>query len=150
MLHVFSFSSEIWFRATSVILRLGKAEEGQSRLTGSSDPSATSHITSVQFSRLVMTQNSEKIVVMAIALNQGITIQGETDVVMQRSPRTPAAHPIWEPQIFQTREPTTFELMGMIGDLQRSIADLAYGMSAPPAIISHAGNFMLEKPLLLG
>ncbi|KAF5933759.1 hypothetical protein HYC85_029930 [Camellia sinensis] len=106
--------------------------------------------TSPLFSRLVMTQNLEEIVVMAAALNQGITIQGETDVEVQHPPRSPAARPIWEPQLFQTREPTTFELMGMIGDLQRSMADLAYGMSAPPPTASYVGNFMLEEPPLLG
>ena len=98
----------------------------------------------------MMTQNSEEIVVMAAVLNQGITTQGETDVDMQRPPRSPVAHPIWEPQLFQTREPTTFERMVMIGDLQRSVADLAFGMSAPPSIISHARNLMPEVPPLLG
>ena len=43
-----------------------------------------------------------------------------------------------------------FELMGMIGDLQRSVADLAYGMSAPPPTTSYAGNFIPEEPPLLG
>lgn len=77
-------------------------------------------------------------------------MRSETDVKMQRPPRSPAAHPIWEPQLFQAREPTTFELMGMIGDLQRSVVDLAYGMSVPPPIASYAGNFMPQEPPLLG
>ncbi|KAF5934616.1 hypothetical protein HYC85_030787 [Camellia sinensis] len=97
-----------------------------------------------------MAQNSEEIVVMVAALNQGITLQDETDVEVPHPPRSPAARPIWEPQLFQTREPTTFELMGMIGDLQRSVADLAYGMSAPPPTASYVGNFMPQEPPLLG
>lgn len=40
--------------------------------------------------------------------------------------------------------------MGMIGDLQRSVADLAYGMSASPPTTSFAGNFVPQEPLLLG
>ncbi|GMP69098.1 hypothetical protein CsSME_00028490 [Camellia sinensis var. sinensis] len=71
----------------------------------------TSHITSDQFSGLVMTQNSEEIVVMEASLNQGIIIQGDTD---------------------------------------RSVADLACGMSALPPTTSYAGNFILEEPPLLG
>ena len=77
----------------------------------------------------MMTQSSEEIVVMTAALDQEITLQSETNVEIPHPPRSPAARPIWEPQMFQVREPTTFELMGMIGDLQRSVADLAYGMS---------------------
>lgn len=44
--------SQIQFRAASVFLHLGKAEKGQSRLTGSSDPLVASHITSIQFSSI--------------------------------------------------------------------------------------------------
>ncbi|THG07391.1 hypothetical protein TEA_013110 [Camellia sinensis var. sinensis] len=40
--------------------------------------------------------------------------------------------------------------MGMIGDLQRTVADLAFGLSAPPSTTSYAGNFMPEEPPLLG
>ncbi|KAF5932555.1 hypothetical protein HYC85_028726 [Camellia sinensis] len=97
-----------------------------------------------------MTQNSEEVVVMAAALNQGTTMQGETDIEMHRLSRAPTAYLIWEPQSFQTREPTTFELMEMIGDLQRAVTDLAFGMSAPPSTMSHARNFTPEEPPLLG
>ena len=38
----------------------------------------------------------------------------------------------------------------MIGDLQRSVADLAYGMSASPPTTSYAGSFMPQEPPLLG
>ncbi|KAL7260055.1 hypothetical protein ACSBR1_005839 [Camellia fascicularis] len=123
-----------------------------SHQSGPSDPSVTSQITSVQFGRFVMTQNPEEIVVLAAALShgQGITMQGETDVDMPHPPRSPVARPIWEPQYFQAREPTTFELMGMIGDLQRSVADLTYGMSASPSTTLYVGNFMSQEPPLLG
>ena len=98
----------------------------------------------------MMTQNSEEIVVMAAALDQEIILQDETNVEIPHPPRSPVVHPIWTPQLFQNREPTTFELMGMIGDLQRSVADLAYGMSASPPTASYAGNFMPQEPQLLG
>ena len=65
-----------------------------------------------------MTQNSDEIVVMTATLDQGITLQDETNVDVSHPPRSPDAHPIWTPQLYQAREPTTFELMGMIGDLQ--------------------------------
>ncbi|KAF5932868.1 hypothetical protein HYC85_029039 [Camellia sinensis] len=134
--------------------------QDRKRLTGSSDSLVTnpvhlirqSPVTSPLFSsaKLVMAQNSEEIVVMAATLDQGITLQGYTDGEVPHPPRSPAAYPIWEPQLFQTREPTTFELMGMIGDLQRSVADLACGMSVPPPNASHAGNFIPQEPPLLG
>ena len=88
---------------------------------------------------LMMTQNSEEIVVMTAALDQGITLQSETNIDMSHPPRSPDAHPVWAPQLYQAREPSTFELMGMIGDLQRSVADLAYGMSASPPAAPYAG-----------
>ena len=96
-----------------------------------------------------MTQSSEEIVVMAAALDQGIILQYETNVAVPHPPRSPAAHPIWTPQLYPAREPTTFELMGMIGDYQRSVADLAYGMSAPPPNAPYAGNFIPQEPPLL-
>ncbi|KAF5933776.1 hypothetical protein HYC85_029947 [Camellia sinensis] len=40
------------------------------------------------------------------------------------------------PQSSQTREPTTFELMRMIEDLQRTVADLAFGILAPSSTTS--------------
>ncbi|KAF5933893.1 hypothetical protein HYC85_030064 [Camellia sinensis] len=40
--------------------------------------------------------------------------------------------------------------MGMIGDLQRSVADLAYGMSASPPVAPYAGSFVPQEPPLLG
>ena len=98
----------------------------------------------------MMTQNSEEIVVMTAALEQGITLQGETNIDMPHPPRSPVAHPVWAPQLYQAREPTTFELMGMIGDLQRSVADLAYGMSASPPAAPYAGSFVPQEPPLLG
>lgn len=88
-----------------------------------------------------MTQNSDEIVVMTAALDQGITLQSETNVDVPHPPKSPAARPIWEPQLYQTREPTTFELMGMIGDLQMSMTDLAYGISVSPPTAPYAGNF---------
>ena len=95
-------------------------------------------------------QNSEEIVVMTAALDQGITLHSETTVDMPHPPRSPAAHPVWAPQLYQAREPTTFELMGMIGDLQRSVADLAYGMSVSPPAAPYAGGFIPQEPPLLG
>ena len=91
--------------------------QSRKRLTDSLDPSVTSYTTSVQFSGLMKTQNSEEIMLMAAALNQGIILQDETNVRVPHPPRSPVAHPIWTPQLFQAREPTTFELMGMIGGL---------------------------------
>ena len=38
----------------------------------------------------------------------------------------------------------------MIGDLQRSVADLVYGMSALLPATSYAGNFVPQEPPLLG
>ena len=110
-----------------------------------SDPSVT-----VQYSGLIMMQNSEEIVVMTAASDQGITLQSETNVDVPHPPRSPVAHPVWTPQLYQAREPTTFELMGMIGDLQRSVADLAYGMSASPPAVPYAENFKPQEPSLLG
>mgnify|MGYP003702941175 CR=1 FL=1 len=52
-----------------------------------SDPSVT-----VQYSGLMMTQNSEEIVVMTAALEQGITLQGEPNIDMSHPPRSPIAH----------------------------------------------------------
>ena len=57
-------------------------------------------------------QNSDEIVVMTAALDQGITLQSETNIDMSHPPRSPVAHPVWAPQLYQAREPTTFELMG--------------------------------------
>ena len=89
---------------------------------------------------LMTTQNSEEIVVMTAALEQGITLQGKASIDVSHPPRSPVAHPVWAPQLYQAREPTTFELMGMIGALQRSVADLGYGMSAsPPAATDDGG-----------
>ena len=110
-----------------------------------SDPSVT-----VQYSGLTMTQNSEEIVVMTATLDQGITLQDEPNVDVSHPPRSPVAHPIWTPQLYQAREPTTFELMGMIGDLQRFVADLAYGMSASPPTVPYARNFIPEEPRYWG
>ena len=87
---------------------------------------------------------------MTAALNQGNILRDETNVDVLHPPRSPAARPIWEPQLYQAREPTTFELMGMIGDLQRSVADLAYGMSALPPTTSYAGNFVPQEPRYWG
>lgn len=87
---------------------------------------------------------------MTAALDQGITLQSETNVDVPHPPRSPAAHPVWTPQLCQAREPTTFELMGMIGDLQRSMADLAYGMSASPPAAPYVENFIPQEPPLLG
>ena len=98
----------------------------------------------------MMTQNSEEIVVMTAALEQGITLQSEANTDVSHPPRSPVAHPIWAPQLYQAREPTTFELMVMIGDLQRAMADLAYGMSASPPAAPYAGNFIPQEPPLLG
>ncbi|KAF5932596.1 hypothetical protein HYC85_028767 [Camellia sinensis] len=96
------------------------------------------------------TPNSEEIVVMTAALDQGIALQSETSIDMSHPPRSPVAHPVWAPQLYQAREPTTFELMGMISDLQRSVADLAYGMSASPPAAPYAGSFVPQEPPLLG
>lgn len=115
-----------------------------------SNPLIAGCIITIQFGRLMMTQSSEEIVVMAAVLDQGIILQDEANVDVPHSPRLPAAHPIWTPQLYQTREPTTFELMGMIGDLQRSVADLAYGMSASPPAAPYVGNFVPREPPLLG
>ncbi|GMP99647.1 hypothetical protein CsSME_00047042 [Camellia sinensis var. sinensis] len=38
----------------------------------------------------------------------------------------------------------------MIGDLQRSVADLAYGMSASPPAAPYVGSFVPQEPPLLG
>ena len=94
-------------------------------------------------------QSSEEIVVMA-ALEQGTAPQSEAAISMSYPPRMPVVHPVWTPQLYQAREPTTFELMGMIGDLQRSVADLAYGISASPPAAPYAGNFVPQEPPLLG
>ncbi|KAF5933144.1 hypothetical protein HYC85_029315 [Camellia sinensis] len=98
----------------------------------------------------MMAQNSEEIVDMTAALDQGITLQSETNIDMSHPPRSPVAHPVWAPQLYQAREPTTFELMGMIGDLQRSVTDLAYGMSASPPAAPYTGSFVPQEPPLLG
>ncbi|KAF5932877.1 hypothetical protein HYC85_029048 [Camellia sinensis] len=95
-------------------------------------------------------QSSEEIVVMAAVSEQGTTPQNEASISMSYPPRSPVVHPVWAPQLYQAREPTTFELMGMIGDLQRSVADLAYGMSASPPAAPYAGNFVPQEPPLLG
>ncbi|KAF5934435.1 hypothetical protein HYC85_030606 [Camellia sinensis] len=95
-------------------------------------------------------QSSEEIVVMAAASEQGTAPQNEASISMSYPPRSPIVHPVWAPQLYQAREPTTFELMGMIGDLQRSVADLAYGMSASPPAAPYAGNFVPQEPPLLG
>ncbi|GMP27776.1 hypothetical protein CsSME_00003618 [Camellia sinensis var. sinensis] len=97
-----------------------------------------------------MTQNSEEIVVMTAASDQGITLQSGTNVDEPHPPRSPVAHLVWTPQLYQAREPTTFELMRMIGDLLRSVADLVYGMSASPPTTPYAGNFIPQEPPLLG
>ncbi|KAF5933159.1 hypothetical protein HYC85_029330 [Camellia sinensis] len=47
-----------------------------------------------------------------------------------------------EPQSSQTHEPTTSELMKMIEDLQRTVADLAFGVLAPSSTASHTREFM--------
>ncbi|KAF5933879.1 hypothetical protein HYC85_030050 [Camellia sinensis] len=47
-----------------------------------------------------------------------------------------------EPQLSQTHEPTTSELMKMIEDLQRTVADLAFGVLAPSSTASHTREFM--------
>ena len=57
-----------------------------------SDPSVT-----VQYSGFMMTQNSEEIVVMTAALEQGITPQGEASIDMSHPPRSPVVHPVWAP-----------------------------------------------------
>ncbi|KAF5932435.1 hypothetical protein HYC85_028606 [Camellia sinensis] len=95
-------------------------------------------------------QNSEEVVVMTAALEQGTALQSEASISMSHPPRSPVVHPVWAPQLYQAREPTTFELMGMIGDLQRSVADLAYGMSASPPAAPYAGSFVPQEPPLLG
>ncbi|KAF5932181.1 hypothetical protein HYC85_028352 [Camellia sinensis] len=87
---------------------------------------------------------------MTAALDQGITLQSETNIDMPHPPRSPVVHPVWAPQLYQAREQTTFELMGMIGDLQRSVADLAYGMSASPPAAPYAGSLVPQEPPLLG
>ncbi|KAF5933099.1 hypothetical protein HYC85_029270 [Camellia sinensis] len=100
--------------------------------------------------RFMATQSSEEIVVMKAALEQGAAPQNEAAISMSYPPRSPVVHPVWAPQLYRAREPTTFELMGMIGDLQRSVADLAYGMSASPPAAPYAGNFVPQEPSLLG
>ncbi|KAF5934617.1 hypothetical protein HYC85_030788 [Camellia sinensis] len=55
-----------------------------------------------------------------------------------------------EPQSSQTREPTTFELMRMIKDLQRTVTDLAFEILAPSLTTSHARNFTPKGSLILG
>ncbi|KAF5933090.1 hypothetical protein HYC85_029261 [Camellia sinensis] len=100
--------------------------------------------------RFMAAQNTEEIVVMTAALEQGTAPQSEASISMSHPPRLPVVHPVWAPQLYQAREPTTFELMGMIGDLQRSVADLAYGMSASPPAAPYAGNFVPQEPPLLG
>ncbi|KAF5934223.1 hypothetical protein HYC85_030394 [Camellia sinensis] len=87
---------------------------------------------------------------MTAALEQGTAPQSEASINMSHLPRSPVVHPIWAPQLYQAREPTTFEMMGMIGDLQRSVADLAYGKSASPPAAPYAGNFIPQEPPLLG
>ncbi|KAF5932665.1 hypothetical protein HYC85_028836 [Camellia sinensis] len=62
-------------------------------------------------------QNSEEVVVMTAALEQGTAPQSEASISMSYPPRSPVVHPVWAPQLYQAREPTTFEMMGMIGDL---------------------------------
>ncbi|KAF5932936.1 hypothetical protein HYC85_029107 [Camellia sinensis] len=62
-------------------------------------------------------QNSEEVVVITAALEQGTAPQSEANISMSHPPRSPVVHPVWAPQLYQAREPTTFELMGMIGDL---------------------------------
>ncbi|KAF5933113.1 hypothetical protein HYC85_029284 [Camellia sinensis] len=101
-------------------------------------------------SRFMAAQSSEEVVVMTAALEQGTTPQSEASISMSYPPRSPIVHPVWAPQLYQAREPTTFELMRMIGDLQRSVADLAYGMSASPPAAPYAGNFVPQEPPLLG
>ncbi|GMP76878.1 hypothetical protein CsSME_00033361 [Camellia sinensis var. sinensis] len=100
--------------------------------------------------RFMAAQSSEEIVVMAAVSEQGTAPQSEANISMSYPPRSPVVHPVWAPQLYQAREPTTFELMGMIGDLQRSMADLAYGMSASPPAAPYAGNFVPQEPPLLG
>ena len=95
-------------------------------------------------------QKSEEIVVMTAALEQGTAPQSEASIDVLHPPWSPVVHPVWAPQLYQAREPATFELMGMIGDLQRSVADLAYGMSASPPAAPCAGNFIPQEPPLLG
>ena len=77
-----------------------------------SEPSIT-----VQYSGLTMAQNSEEIVVMTAALDQGTNLRDEANVSVPHPPRSPVAHPVWTPQLYQARETTTFEQMEMIGDL---------------------------------
>ncbi|KAF5934179.1 hypothetical protein HYC85_030350 [Camellia sinensis] len=95
-------------------------------------------------------QNTEEVVVMTATLEQGTAPQSEASISVSHPPRSPVVHPVWAPQLYQAREPTPFELMGMIGDLQRSVADLAYGMSASPPAAPYVGNFIPQEPPLLG
>ena len=62
-------------------------------------------------------QNSKEIVVMMAALEQGAALQSEASINMSHTPRSPVVHPVWAPQLYQAREPITFELIRMIGDL---------------------------------
>ncbi|KAF5932272.1 hypothetical protein HYC85_028443 [Camellia sinensis] len=55
-----------------------------------------------------------------------------------------------EPQSSQTHEPTTSELMKMIEDLQRTVADLAFGVLAPSSTTSRTREFMSKGSPTLG
>ncbi|KAF5931633.1 hypothetical protein HYC85_027804 [Camellia sinensis] len=55
-----------------------------------------------------------------------------------------------EPQLSQTHEPTTSELMKMIEDLQRTVADLAFGVLAPSSTTSRTREFMSKGSPTLG
>jgi len=55
-----------------------------------------------------------------------------------------------EPQSSQTYEHTTSELMKMIEDLQRTVADLAFGVLAPSSTTSRTREFMSKGSPTLG
>ena len=55
-----------------------------------------------------------------------------------------------ESQSSQTCEPTTSELMRMIEDLQRTVADLTFGVLAPSSTTSHTREFMSKGSPTLG
>ncbi|KAF5933077.1 hypothetical protein HYC85_029248 [Camellia sinensis] len=55
-----------------------------------------------------------------------------------------------EPQSSQTHKPTTSELIKMIEDLQRTVADLAFGVLAPSSTTSRTREFMSKGSPTLG
>ena len=46
---------------------------------------------------LMVTQNSEEIVVMTATLDQGITLRDETNGDVSHPPRSTVEHPVWTP-----------------------------------------------------